>query len=307
MRNLSLDYFKVFLAFCVVCLHGGFFYDINEVIGYLHVNGLFRIAVPLFFIINGYYFYNISSINSLKEWFFRVLSLYIVWTIIYLPVMIYDLSVFQIFTYLFTGYFVLWYLVALLLAGLFLFFLKECSDKLLILISFVLLFFGYLIQSIGNMSLFNGFIGEVFNFGPLHRNFIFVGFPFVTIGYLIRKNNFDLSYKNSFLLSLFFLIILFLESYMNYKFFHKSVDILLSLFLLCPIIFIVVKKIKIVGSSKNIAHFSTGIFLIHAYVLFFLRYLFNLQNTLLCIFTLIISCIASLVLIQLNKKLKFLL
>ena len=47
MRNLSLDYFKVFLAFCVVCLHGGFFYDINEVIGYLHVNGLFRIAVPL--------------------------------------------------------------------------------------------------------------------------------------------------------------------------------------------------------------------------------------------------------------------
>ena len=64
MRNLSLDYLKVFLAVCVVFLHGGWLYDINELVGYLHVNGLFRIAVPLFFIINGYYFYNISSLSS---------------------------------------------------------------------------------------------------------------------------------------------------------------------------------------------------------------------------------------------------
>ena len=307
MRNLSLDYFKVFLAFCVVLLHGGWLYDISELAGYLHVNGFFRIAVPLFFIINGYYFYNISSLNALKKWSSRVFLLYVIWTIIYLPVMIYSLSLSQVFICLFTGYFVLWYLIAMLVAGLLLFFLKKYSDKFLILSSFILLFLGYLIQSIGTMSVFSGFIGEVLSWGPFHRNFIFFGFPFMTIGYLIRKNNIDLSFKISILLSLLFLIILFLESYVNYKLSHKAIDILLSLSFLCPIIFLIIKKIKVLGSSKNIANFSTGIFLIHAYVLFFLRYFFSMGNTLLCIFTVIISCFASLVLIQINKKFKFLL
>ena len=307
MRNLSLDYFKVFLAICIVLLHGGWLYDINELIGFLHVNGFFRIAVPLFFIINGYYFYNISSLSALKKWSIRILILYFIWTVVYLPIMIHSLTLSQVFIYLFTGYFILWYLVAMFMAGLLLFFLKKYSDKFLILLSFIFLFFGYLIQLISSMAIFSGFMGEVFNWGPLHRNFIFFGFPFVTIGYLIKKNNIDLSFKIGILLSLLFLIILSLESFINYKLFHKAIDILLSLFFLCPIIFLIVKKIKIPGSSKNVANFSTGIFLIHAYILFFLRYFFNMENTLLCIFTVIISCFASLVLIQLNKKLKFLL
>lgn len=307
MRNLSLDYLKVFLAVCVVFLHGGWLYDINELVGYLHVNGLFRIAVPLFFIINGYYFYNISSLSSLKKWSKRIFLLYIMWTIIYLPIMIYSLSFSQILVYLFSGYFILWYLVAMLMAGILLYVLKKFSDKFLILLSFLFLFFGYLIQCIGNMAIFSGFIGEIFNWGPSHRNFIFFGFPFVTIGYLVKKNNIDLNFKKGILLSLLFLTLLLLESFVNFKFFNKAIDILLSLFFLCPIIFLVVKKIKVSGNNKDIANFSTGIFLIHAYVLFFLRYFFNMQNTLLCIFTVIISCFASLVLIQLNKKVKFLL
>ena len=307
MRNLSLDYFKVFLAICIVLLHGGWLYDINELIGFLHVNGFFRIAVPLFFIINGYYFYNISSLSALKKWSIRVFLLYIIWTIIYLPLMVYELSLSQIFIYLLAGYFILWYLVAMFMAGLLLFFLKQYSDKFLILLSFIFLFFGYLIQLIGSMAIFSGFMGEIFNWGPLHRNFIFFGFPFVTIGYLVKKNNIDLNFKKGILLSLLFLTLLLLESFINFKFFNKAIDILLSLFFLCPVIFLVIKKIKVSGNNKDIANFSIFFFFIHAYVLFFLIYFFNIQNTLLCIFTVIISCFASLVLIQFNKKVKFLL
>ena len=66
MRNLSLDYMKVLLAFFIIFIHAGLFYDFDESLSYIFVNGVFRIAVPLFFIINGYYF-TVSNTNQLKK------------------------------------------------------------------------------------------------------------------------------------------------------------------------------------------------------------------------------------------------
>ena len=55
-RNISLDITKILLACMVVALHVGIFIDLNPVSYQITVNGLFRIAVPIFFIINGFFF-----------------------------------------------------------------------------------------------------------------------------------------------------------------------------------------------------------------------------------------------------------
>ena len=56
-RNISLDLLKLGMAFMVVGIHAGFMADINPLVKYLTVDGLFRIAVPVFLIINGFFFY----------------------------------------------------------------------------------------------------------------------------------------------------------------------------------------------------------------------------------------------------------
>ena len=307
MRNLSLDYLKIILAFFVVCLHSGFFYDLNREIGYLLVNGIFRIAVPIFLIINGYYFYNINSLKDLSKWCKRIFILYLTWTIIYLPVMFYNLTPVQIIWSLFTGYFILWYLVAVLFASIVLFFIKNFSDQLLIVISLFLICVGYIIQTLGNLHIYEGFLDDLLNWGPIVRNFLLFGLPFMIIGFLLHRRNLIIK-KNYLILScIFFLICLLFESYVNYFFTKEPVDILLSLFFLCPCVFLLVKSLKIKGKNKNIANFSTSIFLIHTYVLLILRHFLNLENTLLALLTIFFSSIISLFIVQFNTKVKFLL
>jgi fucose 4-O-acetylase-like acetyltransferase len=85
MRNLSIDYLKVALALSVVLLHLNFLrVDLPE-LGFILVNGVFRLAVPLFLIITGYYFTQITTFGKFKSWFFRILILYVIWMIFYLP------------------------------------------------------------------------------------------------------------------------------------------------------------------------------------------------------------------------------
>lgn len=49
-RNFSLDILKLFMAFMVVGLHAGFLGDFTSLGEYLSVNGIFRIAVPIFLV-----------------------------------------------------------------------------------------------------------------------------------------------------------------------------------------------------------------------------------------------------------------
>lgn len=67
-RNISVDILKLVLSFMVVGLHTNFLRDLSFPVGYVLKNGFFRMAVPLFFIINGYYFYNIFTENKKLFW-----------------------------------------------------------------------------------------------------------------------------------------------------------------------------------------------------------------------------------------------
>lgn len=56
-RQISLDIFKLLMSFMVVGLCAGFLGDVDLLGEYLAVNGIFRLAVPTFLVINGFYFF----------------------------------------------------------------------------------------------------------------------------------------------------------------------------------------------------------------------------------------------------------
>ncbi|MFP7657401.1 acyltransferase family protein [Chryseobacterium proteolyticum] len=107
MRNLSIDILKIVLAFFVVFLHMHLFQDTRPVLGFVLVNGVFRMAVPTFLIITGYYFYYVDNTQKLKKWLIRTFLLYLIWSLVYIPFWKKE----DIFINILFGYHHLWYLI----------------------------------------------------------------------------------------------------------------------------------------------------------------------------------------------------
>ncbi|MFC5623265.1 acyltransferase family protein [Algoriphagus winogradskyi] len=271
MRNLALDYFKIFLSVLVVCIHLPFYVDVESEFLYtgywLFSNGLARIAVPLFLIINGY-FINFSSRKEFRNFFFRILVLYFFWMAIYFP--FYFDSVSENVSYLLIiilfGYHHLWYLPALLLGASMLFLLnKYFSHKSVLIISILFFFTGVVFQSMYNFYIPTS---RVF----LFRNFLFFGFPFITIGHLIKVKYIDFSFlancKAFLVIALAFLLLLF-ESYLSLLY-GLGNDLHLALFVICPFIFTVISRLVIIGQRGFLSVLPNGIYFTH--VLFILLY-----------------------------------
>lgn len=83
-RNLSLDALKIVMAMMVVGLHAGFLRDVHPGLSHFFTNGLFRVAVPTFLVINGY-FLERQLDQGLGAWVRRVALLYGLWMAIYAP------------------------------------------------------------------------------------------------------------------------------------------------------------------------------------------------------------------------------
>ena len=49
MRNISLDIAKLSMAVMVVALHSEFLSEYSEALSYVVTNGIFRVAVPIFY------------------------------------------------------------------------------------------------------------------------------------------------------------------------------------------------------------------------------------------------------------------
>jgi surface polysaccharide O-acyltransferase-like enzyme len=311
-RNASLDILKTNLAFFVIMLHGSFLKEYNELLSYLTVNGIFRVAVPIFFIINGYFFQSILKKDNYKIWLKRSTILYILWMIIYSPFWIkHDLK--KTITSVIIGYHHLWYLNSMILSGILLK-IFYCRIRLFTL-AIILFVIGVSTQYIGNYHIFlNSYnlIDKLTNTTFVHRNFLFLGLPFFIIGFLIKENKWEqkiVSKKLVWFILTSTLLLLF-ESYINYlKTDYSSNDNLVSLILLSPIIFLFVinQNYKIVINSKKLALISTSTYLIHPWIMTVLKKLFDLNETFLSLSTIILSVSFSLIIIRINKTIKYLL
>lgn len=309
-RNLSIDILKVILAIAVVFLHTRIFYDVSTLLSHVFVQGIFRLAVPIFLVITGYYFFYINSIQRYKTWLKRIFILYAVWMIFYLPIW-WTQSFSYNFSVLYNGYYVLWYIQGVLLGGSVLYFCRAINAKKLFIGSAVLFLFGVMLQQVGNLHLFQGQMDAELNTYTVHRNFLLVSFPFLTLGFLLNKCQ-DIV-KNKIKIKLLHVIVVFflviVESLANYFFISRkeSLDQMFSLFIAAPIIFLYFLNKNILGINKELASLSTAIFLIHPFFIYHLKGYFLNQQTLFSLVVLACSIFAGLILLQMNKKLKYLL
>lgn len=310
-RNISLDLLKIILAVFIILLHCNFAQDYSDIINFLTVQGVFRISVPVFFIINGYYFKNVIDNKKLKNWIIRVSILYFLWMLIYLPLW-FNFNIKSLFMTIIIGFHHLWYINAMIFCGISLFLIKNLKYKNLLIIALTLFLIGVIIQYLGNYHIFkNIVIDKLTNATFIYRNFIFLGLPFFITGYLIRVNNWEkrMTIKQITLLIILSSIFLFIESYFNYNNTKEGMDNLFSLILISPLIFIYSINIEINHNidSKNIAFLSTAIYLIHPWVIKICQ-LYLIKNTLLlAVITILSSFIISIILIKINRKIKFLL
>ncbi|AZA54141.1 acyltransferase family protein [Chryseobacterium sp. G0201] len=305
MRSLSIDVLKIILAFFVVFLHMHLLRDEYPSLSYVLVNGLFRIGVPVFLIITGYYFYYVDTFDKLKKWSLRTFLLYSIWSIIYIPLW----KEGMVFTNIVFGYHHLWYLIGTLFAGILLFVLRKKSTSVLGATILILFGIGYTIQLLGNLHYFTGELDSTLNLYPFYRNFLFVCFPFLGIGFLIKKLNIDVKQNPSLPLVLGSIALVVFEAFLNYKLIHlnqkESIDLLISLLIACPLVFLYCKNLPFKTDSKILASLSTAIYLVHPLIM---NWIFdmNLPSFEFVIFITVLL-IVSLILVFVNRKVKYLL
>ena len=186
-RKESFDTLKFFLAFFIIIIHTGF----TGVFG-IGVEAFSRIAVPLFFMITGYYL-PIMTEEKIKKYFCKVVFLTIISTVFYLlftyaGVLIGEYPTDQ-FAQIFSVKSIrnwmlinavggkgmhLWYLYALLYVLIIIYTTRKIKKISLLYKILPLLFVG-------------NYIFSYFGVG-LYRNFLFTGLPYVLLGYLFREN-----------------------------------------------------------------------------------------------------------------------
>lgn len=322
-RNISLDVLKLAMAFMVIGIHTHFSSGISSTLDYLFTNGLFRIAVPIFMIINGFYFHAILQKNSISiaKYFTRILFLYITWTVFYSYFWFSSLTTSQnlwllgLFKQIIIGYHHLWYLSGLLGAATALYFLQKRSSIFLLTSSLVCFTIGVIIQYISYYQLIFEMPLEYWTY----RNFIFLLYPFFCLGYLICKHNYHnkFSFEKIKILLVVGFCGLFLESLFNYM--HRlpsspsGFDNLFALFLLCPAIFIFFVKQQVMGRSREIALYATAIYLIHPFTQNLLSYISKkyalnfMDDSFVFLLTSFFSTLSAPLLVMVNRKIKYIL
>lgn len=188
-KNLnSLDICKLIMAFCVVAIHT---YPLEHCTITL-VNNIYdsfvRMAVPFFFLSSGFLlaqkfelsFIDPKNIAVVRKYLHKIVKMYVVWTVIYLPMAIYHFissgtSLLKSVLYYIRGFvFIgeqynswhLWYLLSTIYALVFLLiflYLKVSSKKIIILGSIIFLIsmsIDYLSAYTGNSNTFIGLFAK---------------------------------------------------------------------------------------------------------------------------------------------------
>ncbi|MBK9926577.1 MAG: acyltransferase [Anaerolineales bacterium] len=310
-RNLANDSLKLVLAVMVIGLHANLFFDTSPVANQLFVNGISRIAVPTFFVINGYYLSGtIKDKVGFTSWAKRIALGYAFWMAVYSPfylpalgqtptTIIYNLTRYSVF-----GYYHLWYLCGLLYAVALLFALRNKSDKTLANTALVLFLVGVVIQY---YIFYTGIKLPYF----VYRHFLFFAFPMVTAGYLIRKGYgseiSDAKVRNLLFAGFLLLLIEVCIAYI-FRVDASGIDIFLSLLLIGPMLFIVTNKIQKTVANDHLSKLSSAIYFLHPLSFWVGGTFFHVTTTMMnFLFAIAFCLVVYYPLFLLSKKLKFIL
>ncbi|PUA27568.1 MAG: hypothetical protein B0W54_13465 [Cellvibrio sp. 79] len=321
MRNLTLDQAKVILSIMVVMIHVGFLKDYSSSVNYFFTQSIFRIVVPIFYLVSGYFFFRLiisSGFSGFKKWFLTLLALHSFWSLVYLYFYIpFDSTnlreiFIEVVKRYIEGYWHLWFTMGLLGAGTCLYFIRNLQSAKLVMIALLLFVCGCIIQYSGNYHLFgSSYLDNITNKTHIYRNFLFFAFPFFILGYLVSRDGVVNKFGNGFLVFLFLMSFagLCAEGALNTFYigdYKQSFDMLFLLPFVCFSLFLVFLKSERKTSSAIYTQVSAGIYFIHPlFILLMPKFISSRIVEL--IIVLALSLIASFVLILLSKRYKFIL
>lgn len=263
------------MAFLVVALH---IFPVSKIngteglISYEIASGITRIAVPTFFLISGYFLRNkLNDTSYLWKYAKRILLLYTVWQLIYLPDLIhyYQLGWFSktnLLLKLIYGYWHLWYLLATAISVGLLCLSRNYSIGFKTFLIVLFLGIGYTYQ----IAIQSGYIHNLdfqffYEIIGTTRNFLFFGFPMMLIGTLYDNWKEPIS-KVKWLLLPFWLLLL-VEVWFYYTHQVKAMDFLIVLPLLSMLTFYWVNESKSITTQTIHPTLSLGVYLCHPYAI----------------------------------------
>ena len=96
MQYKGIDIMKFIMALLVIVLHTHPFYGMNQTCNFITADVLGRLAVPFFFAATGFLLEKKLENNTAStkqvvgRYVLRLLKLYLIWTVVYLPIIIYS-------------------------------------------------------------------------------------------------------------------------------------------------------------------------------------------------------------------------
>ena len=326
-RINSIDVFRFVCALLVVAIHTRPFEYQNEVLGFVFVQVLPRIAVPFFFCVSGYFYINnLESGNKcVFTTFIKVLKTYLVWSAIYLVVDIIEKLLRHAFSpipylkdcilrlFFYGSYYHFWYFIALLLSILIVgLFYKLRAQKVLIVLSGILYILGLLGESyyaLGNQVLvLNNFINSSI-FIDIRRIFL-MGLPFFVSGYFVNKLQ-NRTREKSLTIAMVIAILLFVFEIILIQVFSLGKSIVITVFLYPIVIIVMLLLMKHPLSScssraakcRSLANYT---FYIHPLFILFLtsvfeNFGFQIWNIGMYCLTVVLCYISWLIIRRLNK------
>lgn len=188
-RSLAVDGLKLALAAMVVGIHADPFAGLGRTLHLLTGEGLFRLGVPVFLVLNGYFLQ--GAIASGRGWAVvrRFLGLYALWMALYLPIyapLLARLSGWEVLRFLAFGYWHLWYLAGLVMAAAAAVLMARWPAPVLAGLAAVALATGL---ALAWAFALGAFVPHPALRDPLlfNRNPLFVSLPFLLAGVLMRR------------------------------------------------------------------------------------------------------------------------
>lgn len=284
MKKRNIDVYRFIASLMIVAIHIYPLNSINKTIDYAFTRVLFRIAVPFFLMITGYFVLpkSLSDKNNLKKYLIKIAKIYCLSMLIYLPLNIYNhyfqnANILSIIKDIFLNgtFYHLWYFPALLLGIVLTYFLLKIKNNKLKITLFCLLYciglFGDSYYGlVKDIPFLNGFYSFLFTIFDYTRNGLFYAPIFLGIGYLISQKEPAIKKNTNVLFIIVFILMLLIEGMTLYHFnIPRHTSMYISLLPLSYTLFQLVIKNK--ETNKKLRNLSTWIYILHPFFIVVVR------------------------------------
>lgn len=275
-KKINIDVARFVVSFLVIAIHISPFININQEFNFFFTRILGRIAVPLFFMITGYFVIDgcLKDKNKLKKYTIKILKIYLFCIILYLPINIYmgsfkNIDIITILKDFFINgtLYHLWYFPALIVGVWITYYLVKKLGRKKALIATILLYiigvFGDSYYGITIMNQITKNIYElIFNIFDYTRNGLFYVPIFICLGHIVKTDTRKNTKLNLLYALLFFILISVEGSILHYYNLQRHDSMYLFLLPLMYFLFCYLMDHS-KTSNKKIRNIATYIYIFH--------------------------------------------